>query len=189
MGTRLRIVGAATLTGAVTVGVLARLLMHLLVRLSPEARGVTSDDGFEMGTFTLGGSVNLLVVGLALGLLSGVLFLALEPLLVGPAWFRTLSLSVGAGTVAATQVVHADGVDFRLLGPLWLAVAGFVALPVLHVALVERGADRIRRSRGAPARRIGGWTGRVLRCLLAVWFVLAVASLVGDVDVLRYVAG
>lgn len=189
LGVSLRIVGAAVLVGAATIGVLSRLAMHLLARLNPEATGLTSDDGFEMGRFTLSGSLNLMVVGLAFGLLSGVLYLLLEPLLIGPGWFRTLSLSVGAGTVAATQLVHSDGVDFRLLEPLALAVAMFVLLPMLHIALVERWAVRIRRVNGAPARQAGPTIGWILRGLLAVWFVFAVASVIGDVQVLTDVAG
>lgn len=189
LGVSLRIVGAAVLVGAATIGVLSRLAMHLLARLNPEATGLISDDGFEMGRFTLSGSLNLMVVGLAFGLLSGVLYLLLEPLLIGPGWFRTLSLSVGAGTVAATQLVHSDGVDFRLLEPLALAVAMFVLLPMLHIALVERWAVRIRRVNGVPARQAGPTIGWILRGLLAVWFVFAVASVIGDVQVLTDVAG
>ncbi|MGO4257483.1 hypothetical protein [Marmoricola sp. RAF53] len=188
-GSALRILGAAALLGGLTVGLFSRLGMHLLIRLNADADGVTSDDGFEMGRFTVGGSLNLLLVGVGLGLVSGVLYLLLQPLCFGPDWFRTLSLAVGAGTVAATQVVHADGVDFRLLGPLALAVGIFVALPMLQVALLDLWARRIRRGRGTAEPRLGGALAWVLRGLLVVWFVLAVASLVGDVHTLAAAAG
>lgn len=158
--------------------------MHLLIRLNPEADGVTSDDGFEMGRFTLDGSLNLALVGVGLGLLSGLLYLLLAPLSFGPDWFRTLSLAVGGGAVAATQLVHADGVDFRLLGPLPLAVGMFVAIPMVQVGLLDVWARRIRRARGGKTPQVGGLLAWLLRGLLAVWFVLAVASLVGDVQAL-----
>ena len=60
----------------------------------------------------------------------------------GPRWFRLLSFSVGPAVVVAAIVVHPTGVDFRVLEPLWLAVALFVLIPavyvVLLVVLVER---------------------------------------------------
>ncbi|MCX6395210.1 MAG: hypothetical protein NTV23_01845 [Propionibacteriales bacterium] len=180
------IVLAGAGTGIVSVGLLSRLGMFLLARLNPDADGVTSDDGFEMGRFTLSGSLNLVVLGALLGAVSGVLYLALERLRFGPEWFRTLSLGVGAGTVAATQVVHADGVDFHLLEPLWLAVAVFVAIPVLHVAALDRAAVRVRVRRSVPVPAASGTLAWLLRLALAVLFAVAVASLVGD---LRTVSG
>lgn len=179
------IVLAGAVTGLVSVGVLSRLAMFALVRLNPGARGVTSDDGFEMGRFTLSGSLNLAAVGALLGVLSGILYLALERLAFGPAWFRALSLGLGAGTVAATQVVHSDGVDFRLLEPLWLAVGIFLAVPTIHVVLLDLAAVRIRRRRSVPAPSATGALSWLLRLGLAVVFVVAVASLIGDVRALN----
>lgn len=175
------IVLAGGLAGLVSVGVLSRLVMFLLLRLNPDADGVTSDDGFEMGRFTLSGSVNLALVGLGLGLVSGVFYLALERLRFGPGWFRLLSVSVGAGVVASTQVVHSDGVDFHLLDPLWLAVSLFVAVPVIHVALLELAAVRIRASRGVSAPAWTGIVSWIVRVGLAALFVVALISLAGDV--------
>jgi len=83
--------------------------------------------------------------------------------------------------VASTQVIHSDGVDFRLLDPLWLAIILFVAIPVLHVALLEGAAVRIRASRGPQVEVWTGPVSSILRAGLAVLFVIAVASLVGDV--------
>ncbi|MGH3334864.1 MAG: hypothetical protein ACRDOZ_03520 [Nocardioides sp.] len=45
------------MSGALAVGVLGRLAMLLLAQLNPLATGVTSDDGFEIGQFTLSGSL------------------------------------------------------------------------------------------------------------------------------------
>ena len=55
---------------------------------------------------------------------------------------RAALWSLFAAGVGGSQFVHADGVDFTLLDPQWLAVAAFVALPGLAalvvVVLVER---------------------------------------------------
>jgi len=138
--------------GWFVVGVLSRLAMLLLAVLNPVATGVTSDDGFVMGRFTVGGSLNLLfLAGTALGLFGAGLYAAVRGLRVGPAWFRLLSVSVGAGVVVGSQVVHSDGVDFRLLEPLWLAVGLFLLLPIVYVALLSAIAERLlARDRPVP---------------------------------------
>lgn len=129
--------------GMVTVGVLSRLAMLLLARLNPEATGVTSDDGFVMGQFTLSGSFNLLLIaGPLLGVAGAGFYLALRGLRIGPAWFRLLSLSLGAGVVVGALIVHTTGVDFRLLEPLWLAVGLFVLLPAAYVVMLSVFAER-----------------------------------------------
>lgn len=150
-----RVVVAAGLLGAVTVGVVGRLAMFALARLNPLAQGIDSDDGFTMGQFTLSGSVNLLTAGMAFGVLSGILWLAFRPLQVGPAWFRRLSVSVGAGVVVGAMLVHQDGRDFTMLQPAELGIAMFVALPILHVALVDLLGTRIVDGRLLRDRRWG----------------------------------
>lgn len=137
-----RTLGTISVVGVVcgwfVAGVLGRLAMMLLSSLNPVARGLTSDDGFVMGRFTVSGSLNLLfLAGTVLGLLGAGLYTALRGLTTGPAWFRLLSISVGAGVVVGSQLVHSDGVDFRVLEPLWLAVGLFVLLPMVYVALLS----------------------------------------------------
>ncbi len=143
-----RVVGTITFVGVLagwfTAGVLSRLAMFVLVELNPVADGLTSDDGFEMGRFTLSGSLNLLfLVGTLFGVLGAGLYVALRRLAIGPAWFRVLSMSLGAGTVVGSQIIHVDGVDFALLDPLWLAVSLFIAVPAVFVALVAVVGERL----------------------------------------------
>ncbi len=95
----LRRLAVATLAGAI-VGLLARgvggrLAMSLLASLNAEDAGTVSDDGFTIGQFTLGGTLNLLLVGTVLGALGGGIYLAVRDLRIGPAWFRWVSLAVG----------------------------------------------------------------------------------------------
>lgn len=179
--TALTIVAAGAALGAFTVGVLSRAAMFLLIRLNPESDGVTSDDGFVMGQFTVSGSLNLVTAGVFIGALSGLVYLAVERLRFGPDWFRTVSLSAGAGVVVASQVVHTGGVDFTLLEPLALTVGLFVAVPVLHVAALDVIAVRIRTSRGEESPSATGIVAWVLRAALVVLVTAALASLVGDV--------
>jgi hypothetical protein len=175
----------ALATGVVCVGGLSRLAMALLASRNPQAEGRTSDDGFEMGRVTFGGSANLVVLGLMVGVVGWLVYLVARPLLFGPAWFRWFCLSVPPGVVVASMVVHPEGVDFTVLGPLWLTVGLFVAVPavygpLMHLAMVRiggmpPGADLASR---APAV---AWTLR--GCFVALT-VLALVSLVGDVRTL-----
>lgn len=129
--------------GILVVGVLSRLAMLLLIRLNPEAAGLTSDDGFVMGQFTLAGSLNLAVIaGPLFGILGAGCYLALRGLMIGPRWFQLLSISLGPAVVVASFVVHPTGVDFRELEPLWLAVSLFILIPAVYVVLLVLLAER-----------------------------------------------
>jgi hypothetical protein len=232
VGERLRADAAAlartvllgTALGAFMLGVLGRLGMFALARLNPRAAGLLSDDGFVIDQFTVSGSLQLLSTGGFFGALSGVLYTALAPLKTGPTWFQRLSLSVGAGVVVSSQIIHPDGVDFVVLDrPAQLGVAIFLAIPIVHVLVLDVLAERVRdggalRARGwtavgsvlcvpflpllaplalgragwlALARRTpdAGWLRHpawawALRLVLTVVFVLAVASIVSDVQAL-----
>lgn len=92
-----RRLAAATVVGAILGlligGVGGRLAMLLLAALNPEAAGVTSDDGFIMGRFTFSGTLSLLFVGTVIGILGGGIYFVLRGLMIGPRWFKILSIS------------------------------------------------------------------------------------------------
>ena len=175
----------ALATGVLCVGGLSRLAMSLLASRNPQARGRTSDDGFEMGVVTFDGSANLAVLGLFVGVAGWLTYLVARPLLFGPAWFRWFCLSIPPGVVVASLVVHPDGVDFTLLGPLWLAVGLFVAVPavygpMVHGAMVRLGGTPPGAELASRAPAVA-WT---LRAFFVALTVLALVSLVGDVRTL-----
>ena len=139
--------------GALAIGLGGRLAMLLLRLTSPsDVIGVTSDDGFEIGRFTLAGTYNLLNVGVAVGLIGALACAAVSPWLIGPAWFRAATVGLTAGALVGSMIIHADGVDFTLLHPRWLAVGLFLALPALVGALLLLLVDRASDP-GRPAVR------------------------------------
>ncbi|MGB5757944.1 MAG: hypothetical protein WBM50_13590 [Acidimicrobiales bacterium] len=142
---RFRVLVVAGVTvGVLVVGVGSRLAMLLLRLTSPESVvGATSDDGFTIGRFTLGGTYNLLLLGASVGIIGAAAYRAVAPWLLGPAWFRRLTTAVASGAVVGSMLVHSDGVDFRLLKPLWLAIGLFVALPALFAVAIGLGVDRV----------------------------------------------
>jgi hypothetical protein len=166
----LTLVGAAC--GVFAVGVLARLAMALLAALNPPAAGLVSDDGFVIGRFTLYGSLQLAGVGLQLGVAGAAFYVALRGLMIGPPWFRLLSISLGPAVVAGAMAVHTDGRDFHVLEPTWLAAGLFIAVPGVYAALLHVIGERALQ-RWHPGRLLLGLG-------LAPWvLLLPVALLLG----------
>ena len=136
-----RVLAAATAAGAI-IGVLiggigGRFAMGVLASLNPEDTGVISDDGFEIGRISLGGTAQLLLTTLQFGLIGALLYLALRTLAIGPTWVRIASLTAGGTVVFGALAIH-DGVDFTLLEPSWLPVVLFLAIPLLYIPIVAR---------------------------------------------------
>lgn len=155
------LVVAGVSTGVVVAGVGSRLAMLVLRLTSPDrVRGVTSDDGFEIGRFTVSGTYNLLVLGAALGVIGAAAYRAVAPWLLGPVWFRRCTVAAASGVVVGSMLVHDDGIDFHVLEPLWLAIGLCVALPAVFGAAIAAVADRLAE-RGRPAGR-RGWLVPVL---------------------------
>ncbi|MFP5326254.1 MAG: hypothetical protein ACLGHT_02090 [Acidimicrobiia bacterium] len=133
---------AGALAGVVVGGIGGRLAMMLLAVVNPSAKGIKSDDGFEIGRLTLSGSLNLLIVGLLLGAAGGAIYNVVRVLRFGPRWFQIPALAIGPGVVVGSMLVHTDGVDFTVLRPVWLSVGLFVLIPALYGALVTVLAER-----------------------------------------------
>lgn len=137
------LIGAAAggIAGFVVGGIGGRLAM-LLLRLTSNATviGVTSDDGFTIGNFSIRDSVGLAMAMAALGGAFGVLYAVGRTAV--PARLRLPVWIVFCGLAGGSLFVHDDGVDFVVLDPKLLAIALFVALPAIAgaviVVLVER---------------------------------------------------
>jgi hypothetical protein len=151
-------VGAGTLVGYLIVGPLARLLMFLLRRTSPDVVvGVTSDDGFTIGRVT-GATLALLVVTGLVGALGGLGYACLRTAISGR-YVRVGVWTTFCGTLGGATIIHQGGVDFTLLTPTPLAIGGFIALPAIGglatAMLIERwspiGPTRDRRTVAIPA--------------------------------------
>ena len=142
---RFRVLVVAGVTvGVLVVGVGSRLAMFLLRLTSPDrVIGVTSDDGFTIGRFTLAGTYNLLLLGAAVGVIGAAAYRAVAPWLLGPGWFRRSTIAAASGVVVGSMLVNTDGIDFRLLKPLWLAIGLFVALPAVFAVAIGVAVDRV----------------------------------------------
>jgi hypothetical protein len=149
---------AGSLGGLLVGGVGGRLAMFGLRLTSPHSvRGIETDDGFEIGIVTLSGTVNLLFITMALGSIAG-LFIALS-LRFLPWRVMPLLWALPGATLGGAGLIHSDGIDFNLLGPLWLAVSLFIAIPAVGTATI---ALLIRASDG------WWWTDRLRTAAFAV---------------------
>ncbi len=128
---------AGGVTGFLAGGVVGRLAMLVLRLTTGDAvHGVVSDDGFVIGQVTLGGTIGLLALGTAFGVIGALVHRLVVPWLIGPRWFRRLTTAFGSGVVVGAMLVHRGGIDFTRLKPAWLAIALFVLVPGLYGALI-----------------------------------------------------
>ncbi len=152
-------VGAAL--GLVVGGIGGRLFMGLLADLNREDHGVITSDGFPMGEVTATGTLNLLAVATALGVLGAAIYLGLRDLALGPPWFRRLSVVVGGTVMVGSVMVHEDGPDFTLLEPTWAAIVLSLAVPFVFLLALPRAVDAAVRDDSALLRRRWVWLGLV----------------------------
>ena len=130
------IIGA--LTGAVVGGLGGRLAMRILFLTSGDrVKGLTSDDGFTIGRFTLRDTIGLVIVTAFLGIVAALLLLAARPFVVRFGAFATPAMAGFYGVVGGALIVDPDGVDFSVLEPALLAIALFVLIFVAFGALVS----------------------------------------------------
>ena len=179
--------GAGAAAGLVWGGVGGRIAMRVVFLTSNDhVRGVTSDDGFEIGRFS-GATMFLLIVTAIFGGIAGFGVGIIRMVTSGPAWAVAIGTSLAAASFVGASIVHPDGVDFRLLDPLWLAVGLFVLIPGLWGATVVVVTERLLRSvdpTGLPQgvhRRYWGATGWIL---LVGITTLGLRGLVADIATL-----
>ncbi len=142
---------ASVISGIVVLGLGGRLVMFLSRLLHPEAIGRFTENGNEIGVFTLDGSIGLLVFGgLGSGLIAASVWVVMRP------WIpRRSSPIVGLWAVAigGFQLVAADNPDFVILGDPAIDIAlllGLVFAFGVVVCLLDRAFDR-RLPRGKRA--------------------------------------
>ncbi|MBJ7455270.1 MAG: hypothetical protein JHC74_04345 [Thermoleophilia bacterium] len=182
-GWAILVIGAGALAGSLIGGIGGRLAMLQLRRESPLAVGLTSDAGFEIGRVTLAGTLGLVVVTGVLGAAFGVLYAIVR--LGLPAVARVPAAALVGGTFGGHSFLDPDGIDLLVLGPRWLAVAAFVALPALAATVAAAAIERGARERpwplplALPARAVTA-TRALVTALVAI-FIAAQATALADV--------
>jgi hypothetical protein len=151
---------AAGVTGGFVAGLLiggvgGRLAMLILRLTSLSAlRGVSTDDGFTIGRVSAQ-TLFLLGVTAGLGIAGGVLYVVVRRWI--PIAWRIPAMTVFFGLVGAAGIIRPDGLDFSALSPLPLAIALFVAIPVLYGAAMPFIVERLLREGSVLRRRPRAW--------------------------------
>jgi hypothetical protein len=162
---------AAGATGGLLVGgVGGRLAMFVLRLTSPASlHGLESDDGFTIGRFSAA-TAFLLFLTAVLGVLVGLGYLVFRA--VVPDRWRVPAFGALGGLVGGTAILHEDGIDFVLVRPQVLAVASFIAIPLLGALAIARLTDRwiVRWPRWSARRRVASLVPA------APWLIVVVVS-------------
>jgi hypothetical protein len=178
-------VGAAA--GLVWGGIGGRIAMRVVFLTSNErVRGLTSDDGFEIGTFS-GATFALLILTTVVGGMAGFGVGIIRMVTSGPTWAVAIGTAVASASIAGAIIVHTDGVDFRLLDPLWLTVGLFVLIPGLWGATVVVATEGLMRSdlgKGLPTRVHRRYWGAIGWMFLVAITTIGIHGLVEDVTTL-----
>lgn len=132
---------AGVISGALVGGVGGRVAMFVLrLGSNPSLHGVETDDGFVIGEFTSDTGFLILLTAAA-GAIGGLFYLAVRPWLM--VRFRMPAVASFFAIVGGALVINPEGIDFKLLDPLWLAVVLFVTLPALYGMALHALAERI----------------------------------------------
>jgi hypothetical protein len=176
---------AGACVGILVIGLGSRLAMLVLRVTSPRhVVGMESDDGFEIGRITLSGSYQLLALGAAVGVIGALGYIAVAPWLIGPGWFRRLTVGLTAGALVGSLVIVPGGIDFTFLEPTWLAVAFFVGLPVVSGILLTWAVDLVAEPDLWTGRGRTAWMLPVVLLALVPPAVLVLVPVVAIVAVL-----
>lgn len=163
-----KVIAVSTFFIGLLIGVLFRAGMLMLRLDRPETTGVVSDDGFLIGRFTLAGTYNLFMLGGALAAMGATAYIAVQPHLIGPRWFRISTVGFTTMLLGGSAAIHDQGVDFTLLDPQ-LGVAVFLAIPLAAGLATPVVVDAIARRE----QRIPRWLAVVLPFTLgpSTWIV------------------
>lgn len=172
---------AGMVAGLVWGGIGGRLAMRLLFLTSGDrVRGITSDDGFEIGTIS-GATIVLLIGATLLGTVGGTVFGLLRRFLRGRRWIVVGVVALTAAVVGGGAFVEAEGIDFRLLKPLWLAIGLFVFLPGAWGATVAFTTDHLieKGNRRFNLQPLGSPTPPRRAASAVAWVILGAFLLLG----------
>jgi hypothetical protein len=136
-------VSFGAILGLLIGGIGSRLAMRLLFLTSADSvKGLESDDGFVIGQFNLLDTLNLISFGTLIGVFGALIYLLIRRWLPKDRPLRLITTTALAAVMVGAAIVHPEGVDFTVLGPLWLAITLFLVIPGLFGALIARFVDR-----------------------------------------------
>lgn len=129
---------AAVISGVLVATGGGRLVMRIIALAAPaSAQGLLTDAQAVVGRATLPGLLGLLLFGgLAAGFLGAWVYALTRRWLPTGWWTGPLLGLLLLVVFAPVDVLSSENIDFRILGPNWLAVVLYTVLAIVHGSLV-----------------------------------------------------
>ena len=89
----------------------------LLLTSDDSVKGLTSDDGFEIGRFTLSDTLGLVIVTAFIGVIAALLYLVVHRCVARLGRAAVPAMALFYGVVGGAMMVHRDGIDSMFWSP------------------------------------------------------------------------
>jgi hypothetical protein len=181
---------AGIIAGIIAGGISGRVVMWvsgtMYLRDHPGATTVTESSGRQVGTFTLGGTADLLFEGALFGLAGGLFYVVARRWLPHSSRLRGVIFGLVLLIALGATVIDGQNEDFQRIGTPALNIGMFASIFILFGALIVPIAEWVDRwfpalRASEPRRRtIGGWLTRVLAYLVMIGAgLLGMAAAIG----------
>ena len=157
---------AGAIAGVISAGVGARVVMRSIALADPATDGVSTDAEATVGEITVGGTLNLLMLGTIAGIMG------IRRWLPVPAAWKGLTYGFVTLLTVGHLLFDTTNADFQIFEPVLLVIALFAVLFLVNGLIVRALADRFHPE---PAYRTS------VRVSRAVAGVITVVSLFGIV--------
>ena len=138
---------AGLVAGTIGLGVGFRVVMRIAaIAAGPEREGAITQNGNRVGDVTLGGTLELLAIGAFLGVVFGLVYVAVRPWLPWTGLARGAVFSVALWATFGSLVMEGNNPDYHRFGPALLNVCTFSLLFAAYGLLVAPLADRLDRA-------------------------------------------
>jgi hypothetical protein len=178
--------GAGATAGFLVAGLGGRLFMRLMAATSGNtAQGRLTEAEEVVGDITFDGTVGFVIfIGIFFPAAAALAYLALRHFLPGPAALGGALFGVILlGTIGITDPMASDNVDFDILEPLWLAIAGITFLALLFGVTFAVLATRF----DAAIQPLSAGPGQIWKHLPLVMVIVPPAAIVSALYVLSRV--
>lgn len=157
---------AGFVAGVMAGGAGSRIAMRITaIAAGDRFQGRITDFDAQVGDITAGGSIFLIILGGSVGILGGLIYLALRRWLADAGRWKGLAFGVLLLAVFGSAVISADNPDFHRFGPPALNIGMFTSIFILFGLLVAPLFERIEHVLPPPSLQRSGLGPRAAQLL------------------------
>ena len=146
---RVAVIGGA-IAGAISAGVGSRVVMRIIALADPDTDGAFTDAEATVGEMTLGGTMNLVMLGTIAGIMGGVVYLGVRRWLPVPASWKGLAYGVVTLLTVGHLLFDTTNADFKIFEPVLMVIALFAVLFLINGLIVGALVDRFHPEPAYP---------------------------------------